>query len=166
MAVEDKYVVTNLGTGPLVDSLTNGGSQLKPVVVTFEVAAADDNGSVYRLFRIGSGDILYSLEVSNDAITGGTDYDVGVYDVDSGAVVDKDVFADGLDLSSAADKANGLTAPAIEDLAVETWDIAGIQAAESTTSDPQKEYDVAITANTVGTAAGTITVHATIMKRG
>lgn len=163
MAVEDKYVVTDFDSGSLLDSNSNGGTKLKPVIVTFEVAAADDNGSVYRLFRVNSCDTIYSLEISNDAITGGTDYDVGLYDITTdGAVADKDIFADGLDLSSAGDKTNALTAPAIEELGGEIWDIAGL----SLTSDPNKEYDVAITANTVGTAAGTITVHALIGKKG
>jgi hypothetical protein len=166
MAVEDKYVNTDLGSGTLLDSLANGGGKLLPIVITEEIAVADDDGSVYRLFRVNSNDIILSLEVSNDAITAGTDYDIGVYDIDSGAVVDKDAFTDGLDVSSAADKTNALTAPAIEDLVSEVWDIAGIQTAESTTADPQKQYDVAITANTVGSAAGTITVHALILKRG
>ncbi len=163
MAVEDKYIVTNYASGELVDSNSNGGTKVMPVVVTFEVAAADDNGSVYRLFKVNSCDTILSLEISNDAITGGTDYDVGLYDIGvGGAVADKDIFADGLDLSSATDKTNALTAPDIAELAGEIWDIAGL----SLTSDPQKEYDVAITANTVGTAAGTITVHALIGKKG
>lgn len=163
MAVENKYVVTDFASGNLIDSNSNGGTKLKPLVVTFEVAAADDDNSIYRLFRINSSDTVYDLRISNDAITGGTDYDVGLYDIGTdGAVADKDLFADGLDLSSAGDKTNALTAPDIAELAGEVWEISGL----SLTKDPVKEYDVAIHANTVGTAAGTITVHALIGKKG
>ncbi|MCG8394199.1 MAG: hypothetical protein MI745_14065 [Pseudomonadales bacterium] len=162
MAVENKYVTTNFANGELLDSHVNGGSELVPYVVTFEVAAADDNGSIYRLFRINSSDVIYSLELSNDAITGGSDYDIGLYDITTdGAVVDKDVFADGISVASAGDKTNVLTAPDIAELNLPVWDLVS-----GVTENPQKQYDVAITANTVGSAAGTITVHALVAKKG
>lgn len=163
MAVENKFLETNLGTGTLLDAKANGSGQLKSIVVTGEVAAADDNGSVYGLFLINSASGMFSLEVSNDAITNGTDYDVGIYEYSGngtiGAVVDKDLFADGLDLSSATDKTNALTAPNIDELGKEIWEYAAL----SLTSNPDKQYVVALTANTVGTAAGTITVHAQVL---
>lgn len=162
MAVENKYVVSNFADGSLQDSHVYGGSKIVPHVVTFEVAAADDNNSIYRLFRINSSDVILQLEISNDAITGGTDYDVGLYDITtSGAVVDKDVFADGLNLTSAADKTNVLTAPDIAELNLPVWDLVS-----GVTEDPNKQYDVAIHANVAGTAAGTITVHALVAKIG
>ena len=163
MAVESKFLNSDLGTGTLLDAKSNGSGQVKSLVVTGEVAAADDNGSVYGLFLINSASGLFSLEVSNDAITSGTDYDVGIYEYDGsgtiGAVVDKDLFADGLDLSSAADKANALTAPNIDELNKAIWEYAAL----SLTSNPDKQYVVAVTANTVGTGAGTITAHAQVL---
>jgi len=159
MAVESKFVNSDLGTGTLLDSKSNGGTSIKWARATEEVAVADDNGSVYGYFLISSSDALKSLKVWNDAITNGTDYDVGLYNYDRenntiGTVVDKDCFADGLDLSSAADATNALTAPNIDELHKSIWEYASL----SLTADPKKTYVIAVTGNTVGTAAGTITL--------
>lgn len=154
MAVEDKYFNTDYRTGKLVDAKSNGGSSITPYIVSDEIEAADDDGSIYRLVTVGSNITLYELQISNDAITGGTDYDIGLYLAGVGnAAVDADVFADGLDLSSAGDKVNGLTAPDIANLGKPLWEILGLS------EDPKVLYDIAVTGNTVGTAAGTITVH-------
>ena len=156
MAVENKYVNANLAAGEFADTNAKGGSKAIPVIEAFEVAAADDNGSVYRVFKIKSSALVAQLEASSDAITGGTDYDFGLYETiaNGGAVVDKDLFADGLNLSSASKRTNALTAPDIADLDKQLWELLGLA------KDPNKDYDLAITANTVGSAAGTILVNA------
>lgn len=154
MAVEDKYVNTELGTGERLNSKTNGGTSPVFFRITEEIAVADDDGSVYRLIRIPSNVVVKSLRIWHDAITSGTDYDIGLYDINLGAVVDKDLFTDGADVSSAGDDVNALTAPNIDELGLPIWEYAAL----SLTADPKKEYDLAITANTVGAAAGTITV--------
>jgi hypothetical protein len=95
--------------------------------------------------------------IHNTAITAGTDYDVGLYKVNSGAVVDADILADGLDLSSAATVATwnnkGMTTIGI---ANGTQDLATLGAE----TNPDASYDICLTANTVGSAAGTIRVTA------
>lgn len=154
MAVEDKYVNTNLASGTLLDGKNNGGGSLKVFRVTFETAAADDDGSVYRLIRIPSSAVVKSLTVWNDAITSGTDYDIGLYNINGGAVVDKDLFCDGTTMATARDAVELLTAPDIAEIHKSIWEYAAL----SLTKDPVKEYDLAITANTVGSAAGTITL--------
>jgi hypothetical protein len=129
--------------------------RLKESVATVEVAAADDNGSVYRMHRVRSDARVSSIEIANDAITGGTGYDVGVYDTNEngGAAVDDDVFASALDLSSAGgftDRTYEATAANISKVEQALWELLGLS------SDPGKEYDICLTADTVGTAAGTI----------
>lgn len=154
MAVEDKYVNTDLATGVLLDAKSNGGTTSKWFRITEEVASGDDDGSVYRFMRIPSNAVIKSIKIWNDAITSGTDYDIGLYTIDSGAVVDKDLLADGLDLSSAQDGVEVLTAPDIAQIGGPIWSYSAL----SLTADPKKEYDLAITANTVGSANGTITL--------
>jgi hypothetical protein len=151
MAVEDKYVDTKLNTGDLLDSGVHTGKFFR---LTEEIATVDDNGSVYRFFTIPSNAKIKYIRVYNDAITSGTDYDIGLYDVNAGAVIDKDLFADGLDLSTAVDARFALTAPNIDEIHKSIWEYAAL----SLTEDPQKSYDVALTANTVGSAAGTVTI--------
>lgn len=154
MAVEDKYVNTDFGTGTLLDAKTNGGTSPKFLRALVTVAAADDDGSVYRLFRIPSNAAIKMVRVTNTAITGGTDYDLGIYDIDSGAVVDKDLFFDGRSVASAGYGANAFVRTTLVDYTNKLWEYTPL----SLTSDPKKEYDVALTANTVGTADGTIVI--------
>lgn len=119
-----------------------------------EVAAADDNGSVYRMVRLPSNAVIYRLEVLNDVIAGGTAYDVGIYRtaIDGAAAVNDDVFADAIDMTMAR------TLPldamfevlGIENVEKRLWELAGL------TADPMIEYDLCFTADTVGTGAGTL----------
>lgn len=162
MAVENKYVNTELAAGVLADAAYAG--PLKVIAQTFEVAAADDDGSVYRIARISDSDILLRATIMCDAITGGTDYDLGLYYTGtSGAVLDKDCFMDGQTLASATKTIDGLQTVDIANRTKEIWSLlAGIT---SQTRDENNEWDIALTANTVGTAAGTVTVILEILKK-
>lgn len=122
-----------------------------------EKAASDSNSSVFRLARFRSSDRISQLTLFNDAITGGTSYDVGLYRsaFDGGAVVDADLFATALDLSSASAVAGAeilteATATNIDKVEKRLWELLGLSA------DPQVEYDLALTATTAGSGAGTI----------
>lgn len=153
MAVEDKYIDSNVENDKVTNAIHAHGSQMFALAQTFEVAAADDDGSVYRIFP-GLEDTLVPLQIDilHDAITAGTDYDLGLYETDSGVVVDKDILADGLDLSSAGSK-DGLTTVDRANRAKALFELAG-----KTVANRKGSYDLALTANTVGSAAGTITV--------
>jgi hypothetical protein len=153
MAVEDKYVVTD---NEDMASVNTGAGSLRRAIISFEVAAADDDGSVYRLMQLNSSDIINNVTFCNDAIAGATDYDFGFYEVESGAVVDKDELADGLDINAgnaSGSEASAMTAVDIANRAKPIWELLG-----KTQLNKAVAYDLAITANTVGTAAGTITV--------
>lgn len=141
----------NLDQSPvvMVNSKTAGGS-LVSSIETVEVAAADDDGSTYRIARIPSNAVLAEVTIKNDAITGGTDYDLGFYDIAAGAVIDVDALINTTDLSSAG-SVDGLGSIDIANLGQEVWELAGL------TEDPSKLVDLVLTGNTVGTAAGTIT---------
>lgn len=158
MAVEDKYINTDIVNNKSTASFKNTGSKPVIFIAKFEVEAADDDGSIYRIVKDIPYDLVpHSLIVTNDAITGGTDFDIGIYETlaDGGIVLDKDIFADGLDLSSAHIEGagiSGLAAIPIEDSQKTIYEFAG------ETLSTKKRYDIAITANTVGTAAGTIVV--------
>lgn len=132
---------------------------------TVEVAAADDDGSVYRFFRIPSNALIHSLALYNDAITDGldeedavisTDYDLGLYKQasDGGAVADINIFADAVDLSVARKAAlDGLFyTNDIANIEKRVWEILGLA------TDPHLLYDVALTSATNGQDAGTVTL--------
>ena len=152
--------ITNRDTKPVElspDHLVRG--VLYEAVGTVEVAAADSDTSVYRFVRLRSSDRLSTLQVACDAITAGTSYDFGLYRTaaDGGAVVDADLFASAVDLSSAlafTDITYEATAANISQVEKRLWELLGLIA------DPMIEYDVCALANTVGSAAGTISVRA------
>lgn len=154
MAVENKFADSDFATGTLVDA--SKGGTTKSVHETLAVAAADDDGSVYGLFLVNSNDVPKSIDIQCSAVTGGTDYDLGLYDYDGegaiGSAVDADILMDGQTMASAAVDLDGMQTVAAANRGKTFWELAG------ETTDPQKQYIVALTANTVGTAAGTIHV--------
>jgi len=159
MAVEDKYTNADIVDGKKPSAINGGvGTELYFMEATVAVAAADDNGSVYRAFKgVPANYVPVKVAVYNTAVTGGTDYDLGLYGTDTGAVVDADILADGISMATARTIATennaGLTTL---DIANGTQTLATLSAQTNTDSS----YDIALTANTVGTASGTIKLHA------
>ena len=158
MAVEDKYVDTAVAAGNVGAGFATQGQSVKCMTKTFEVAAADDDGSVYRVFKnVNPHLIPIKVEVANDAITAGTDYDIGLYNTDvGGAVIDKDVLADGLDLSSA--RAIGSEISGLSAVDAANAEKALFELVSQSIGSLKGGYDICVTANTVGSAAGTITL--------
>lgn len=157
MAVENKYVNSDLNAGKLANAAFSHGQKPFVLVNTFEVAAADDNGSIYRIAKNIDPDLIpVRIEVYNDAITSGTDYDLGLYEPleAGGAVIDADIFANTLDMSSGA--ARGSAKDGLENLNIDKVQKMIYELAGHTLSTKKRGYDIAYTANTVGSAAGTI----------
>lgn len=152
--------VTNLDATPatLNDKRLMGGI-LKEQVGTVEIAAADDNNSVYRLGRVHSSWRISEMTLFNDAITSGATFDVGLYRTaaDGGAVVDANAYADNISLTSASLTGTQLmfeagSAVGVEDIEQRVYQDAG------ETTDPGYWYDVCATGDTVGSGAGTVSL--------
>lgn len=163
MAVENKYVDTNLANQKKARSALSPLAEGFTVINTEEIAAADDDGSVYRFFKsVPSNMIPTEITIMTDGISGGTDYDLGLYKVGVGAAaVDADVFMDGQTMASALTRATG------HQLGLAAVDIAnaGKTLGElSGQTDVDAAYDICLTGNTVGTAAGTITIIARFVQ--
>ena len=167
MAVEDKYVNADLAAGNYTSgALGANGDKTRSVVAVFETAAADDDGSIYRVANVTGESILLSAEILNDVVTSGTDWDFGIYDTlngdYSGAVVVKDVYANGADLSTGhifGAELSALTALGVEEAAQPIWEQGG-----HTSANKRGSYDLALTANTVGSSASTIVVKLTFLQ--
>lgn len=153
--------VTNRdATPPVANSLALIGGVLREQVGTVEIAAADDNNSVYRVGTVHSSWRISDIIRYNDAIASGSDFDVGLYDIaetSSGAVINISCFADAVSLASASLTGTKDLYETGGDFGVEyiekrVWEMAGL------TSDPGKYMDVCYTGVTVGTAAGTLSV--------
>ena len=157
MAVENKYVDSFVVAGKKANAIAaNVGQEMTVMVATFEVAAGDDDGSIYRLFKsVPSNLIPVAITVATDGMTGSTDWDLGLYKTNLGAVIDKDVLMDGQTLASALTRATG------HQLGLGAVNIDGVSktlGVLSAQSPVDIAYDIALTANTVGSAAGTVTV--------
>lgn len=161
MAVVDLYSQADkeAGNGKKFPALNGTGIDTFTVVGTASVAAGDDDTSVYRvLFDIPSNAVPLNININNTAVTGGTDYDIGLYETNSGAVIDADILADGVSMASAR------TIAVVNNVGMTTIAIAnGTQTLGtlSAQTNVSSSYDIVLTANTVGTAAGTIRVTAT-----
>jgi hypothetical protein len=161
MAVELKYADSNLVAQKLSDASKSGKTIKKSQSVA--VAVADDDGSVYGLAIVNSSDIPVDVDIQTTAITNGTDYDLGLYEVGNGApgaVASKDILMNGQTMASASTVLKGMSAVAAADRGKAFWQLLGL------TKDPQKQYVLALTANTVGSAAGTINVDFEIYPKG
>lgn len=163
MAVVDKYTDSNISgniVNKLLKTLNAGGADPGILFATFEVAAADDDDSVYRVFKSVDPNLIpLFIMVGNDAIADGTDYGLGLYEPDLGAVIDKDAFAADLDMSVAAASMNPVTAKdGMAAVDIDSYNKRIYEHAGHTVATRLEAYDIAFTADTVGTGAGTISV--------
>lgn len=150
-------IVTKADANRIVPAYLSGGL-MYAAAAAVEVAAADDDGSVYRMFRVHSSWRIVSLELFNDAITGGTTYDLGLCETQAngGAIVSgqQELFGSDISMATARTAPLDVTYEALDVAKVEKrlWELLGL------TADPGKEYDIAWIASTVGTAGGTISM--------
>lgn len=143
-----------------------GGKKVVESVRVISIAAADDDTSKYFMAEVPGTAILERVELEGPAVAGAADYDIGFYDVD-GNVIIKDKLADGLDLSSITGLPTGPTGDAVRqgmtnlaltDAVKPVAELAGhvVKALPASGETRAKEkYRIVLTANTVGTAAGT-----------
>jgi hypothetical protein len=163
MAVIDAYVDSLVAAGKKGNPGKIGPGQMFAFTSSFEVAAADSDGSIYRIARIGANMIPVSITIMGDDALDITSVDVGLYECGpAGAAVDIDCFADGLavngDSIDTADLApNGLVSLPIDDLGKKCWEITSVVAAKSyTAAKHPSEFDLAITAKSEPGAAATV----------
>lgn len=144
------------GNGKLGSGL--GANKRVLIRAKISILAADVDGSNYVVGRIPSNArvVYQDAYIRATAITGGTDYDLGIFEVDEkadgtlGAVVDADRFSGPLDFSSGA---NLYALSAIGNSSLvgsAVWEQLGLS------EDPKKEYLLVLTGNTVGTVDGTV----------
>ena len=162
MAVEDKYVNTERAAGDRQDNVLMGGGEVVYITQKFEVVAADSDGSVYRVFSVPSNGVpLPGGVVYHDSITGGTDYEFGLwYTGVGGAAVDQDCFLGSTDFANTTTRDPFSLAMTVDNADKTFWEIAGLS------SDPKVMLDWGIIGNTVGSADGTITVSARYIRKG
>ena len=155
MAVEKKWISANIVAGKKENSGLIMPGQVYAFANTFEVAAADDDGSVYFVGNINANMIPLKLDWNSDAITGATSYDLGFY-TEAGVAVDKDILMAQHDVNAGA--AMGSELNAMHDLPIDKIGKRVYELLGKTKATKENSYLLAVTANTVGTAAGTISL--------
>lgn len=158
MAAYNDFVTQNASSVKAnVDvSARSVGAPVKKVAFSFEKAAGDINGSIWRVARISPFAKILSFKLATDAIASLTDLDIGFYkvsDVSVATAIDKDCIKDGLDPHTGQTALVEMYVPDLANIGKEAYLIAGVTAADA---KKYGAFDVALTGNTAGTATGTI----------
>jgi len=131
------------------------------------VANGDSAGSVYRFGKIRSSDFTDRVRLISADIGTTTAGDIGLYDLltasNGGAVVDADYFASAVSLSGGAIDSDityesGAAGGIYTNGNKRVWEALGL------TSDPGKEYDVALTLTGAADAAGTVRLQLYVVR--
>lgn len=165
MAVVHKYS-PDREAGTITHAREARGSNLQVVTGRAEIAAADSDGSTFRLATV-SGDLVpVKLELYTAAafaggvVQSGSDFDLGLAVTNYGTVIDKDKLADGLNFTSNGQRTtphNGLTtlSTSMAQKTIREIAVAGMGAA-SAAQFSLPEYDIILTGNTIGTSAAVV----------
>jgi len=160
MAVEKKYAIDELETGYPQSNFKKEGQELSSVISKVTIAAADDDGSVYGMAVLPAESCIKDIKIACSEITAGTDYDIGLYRYDAerdiGAVIDKDMFLDGQTLAVAKARGAEITGMSAISLAESDSTLRELVEAVTSANDTDSNYVLALTGNTVGSAAGTV----------
>ena len=146
-----------------VNTIAVSGTGVKTIRKVINILATDDDTSAYLICQLPAGAILLDIVVRNAAITAGDDYDIGLYNSIGfgGDVIDADYFADGLDLSSAhirGAEISGIAALAVGLGTERVFEHSNTAGTTTFSSGEKTVYDLVLTGNTVGTAAGAIEI--------
>ncbi len=158
MGTTKSTTITNLDASPsVVPDVRDSHGRVMAKLETLETATADTAGQIYRFFRVNAQDRILSIKLFCDAITTGDDLDCGIYEINGGAVVDADCYADDVDGSSENDGVeirfhDGTTAD-IANAKQAVWEDASVSA-----SPGNKQYDLCLTINGDVNSASTITL--------
>lgn len=165
MAVESKHANTLLDANSnLIHqnlfALFGTGMNVKALFSRVEIAAADDNNSVYILWRnLPATLVPLAIMIATDGLTAGTDFNLGIFEPTKndtvGAVIDDNCFADALDLSSAVASLNPKTAlDGMKDVALDNYYKSLMEHAGDDVTTKLAGYDIGLTGIAVGSAAG------------
>lgn len=157
----DRYVDSTVEAANRATARAQLSGDAKLGVVTTEKTAADNNGSVLRVFKgVPVETVITDMKLLNDAITGLTGVNCGIYQTNDGAVLDADLFK--ATLNAAAGSATGFDLLGSVNLAHRAMTIKELYEAVNTSETlTASSVDIALTLTTAGTNTGTITVIAT-----
>ncbi len=159
MAVLDVYTDSLVAAGKNSNPALTSYAQSWSAIYSVAIAAADDDLSQYRMAKNLDPNLIISrMVVCNTAITAGTSYGIGLYKSGvGGAAVLATVFASALDLST-AHLTRETAIDGMAQVVAPNWGKRLYEQAGHTILTRYAGYDLVLTATTVGSAAGTVTV--------
>jgi hypothetical protein len=143
-------IIANALATPKVISNPSDGApgELKETAGLVTPGASDEAGSIHRFVRVPSNARISQVLLTCPVATSAGAVDIGVYETEEngGGVVDADLFASALALTSTAKANLDVTYESGEYTAAESvmplWKVLGLA------KDPHKEYDIAWTITT------------------
>lgn len=151
MAVVTKYAgsAKDPSVAALVPPALAEGRMRAINVPAIAITNGDSINSAFYLGKISSAAVPFcgASTFKHGAVTSVNDADIGVYK--DGAIVDIDLFADGLDISSAGAK-DPFAAVAVANVGKTVWQLLGLA------NDPGVEYDVVLTLKVAATATASV----------
>lgn len=151
MAVVTKYAgsAKDPTSANLIPAVLAEGRLRSINVPALAITNGDSISSLFYLGKIASNAVpLCGLStLKHGGVTSVNDADIGIYK--DGAVVDIDLFADGLDISAAGAK-DPFAAVAVANVGKTVWQLLGLSV------DPGVEYDVVLTIKVAATATASI----------
>ena len=140
-----------LAQPPLPNPSYLAGAFVRELVVPpMTVGAADTTGSTYRLCRIRSSSRISSMSIINAAMAGTTAVSVGLYQINTGAVVSVALFGSAISLAAASTAVGTPVALPLAQFGQRVWEALGLAV------DPGVEYDIVITSTAQTGVAGTL----------
>ena len=151
------------GTGERSASRTEGNTRFESLVYKISFDGTQTNADVIPLGLVYGNDIFLNGGYGNDALTGLTDIDIGLYTLE-GVAVDADFFVDGDSLASAQATRfgdNAMSATNVSDI-VDSTTMLGDLAATLSTSEV---YVLAATINAAGSASGDFVLKYDVLRQ-
>ena len=138
-------------TGAVAVTSGNVKAQGGVAILHWAKTAAQTDGDQIFLMPVRSSDRITGIYIQNDALTGATDVNIGLYDTDE-VDVDENLFADAVNIASGATSWTQIDAIAPENVGKPIWSLLGQTAPED------KTYYLALNLVTGGTAAGDVAI--------
>jgi len=163
VTVKSSVITNSDAAPPVINSAQIANGRVRHMRGAVAVANGDSIGSVYRMARVKSNDLVHQIMLDCDAITGAA-ADIGLYRTtgDGGAAVDADLFASAQSIATAL-RATDVTRESgvitVANMEKPLWQLLGL------TADPQVEYDIAVTLTAAAAAAGSLALSALVVGR-
>lgn len=140
-------------TGAVSVATGNANARVQTKLFHWAKTAAQTDGDQIFLFPVKSADRIAGIYIANDALTGATDINIGLWSAASTPVdVDENLFADAVNIASGSATWAQVDEIAVENRGKPIWVLLGQTEPQDTT------YYLALNLVTGGTAVGDVAV--------